>query len=74
MTRIIWHTSLQPDSVAVSFIRSAIGSNRRMRHAEFEIREADEIDSEGTVRITRQDPHRMIDPADVHDLITACLS
>ena len=73
-TVIRWFPALTPDPVAASFIQSAIGSNRRMRHARLEIHEPDDVDVPETIQIINQNPARMISPADVRDLIEACLS
>ena len=73
-TVIRWHTDQVPDKVGLSFIMSAINSNRRMRHARLEIHEPDDIDVPGTIQIVNQNPARMISPADVRDLIEACLN
>lgn len=73
-TIIKWHTETVPDRVALSFVQSAIGSNRRMRHAKLEIHPTDEVDPEGTINIIHQDYRRMISPGDAYDLIMACLN
>ena len=73
-TVIKWHTDTVPDRAALSFIMSAIGSNRRMRHARLEVHPTDDTDPEGTIHIANQDPARMISPGDAYDLIMACLN
>ena len=73
-TVIHWHTRTIPDQAGMNMILSALRSNRRMRHASFQIAEPDEIDGEGAVTITGNRLDRMICPADVRHLIEECLS
>lgn len=72
-TVIRWYPEQVPDRAGLSFIQSALGSNRRMRHARLEVHVPDEIDPPGTIAIVNQNPARMIDPGAVADLIRACL-
>ena len=72
-TRITWHTRTEPDQAGMSLILSALRSNRRMRHASFEIAPPDEIDGEGAINITGNRLDRLIDPGEVRRLIEECL-
>ena len=73
-TIIKWFPESVPDRAGLSFIQSALGSNRRMRHARLEIHDPDDVDVPGTIHILNQNPARMISPGDVADLIHACLN
>jgi hypothetical protein len=72
-TVITWHSSVELDPAGLNLIRSAIRSNRRMRHAEFRLAEPDETDGDGTISITGNLVDKLIDPADVRHLIDECL-
>jgi hypothetical protein len=72
-TRITWHTSAELDPAGLNLIRSALRSNRRMKHASFELAAPDEVDGEGTVTISGNLVDKLIDPAEVRRLIEECL-
>jgi hypothetical protein len=73
-TRIVWHTSAELDPAGLTLIRSALRSNRRMKHASFELAEPDEVDVDGAVTISNNRIDRLIDPGEVAAIIEACLS
>jgi hypothetical protein len=74
MTKIYWHTNLEPDRAGMALILSALKSNRRARHAEFELRAPTDEDPEGTISISGNRVDKLICPAEVRRLIEACLS
>ena len=73
-TVIRWHTRTIPDQAGMALILSAIRSNRRMKHAQFELAAPDEIDGEDTITISGNRIDRLIDPSEVRRLIEACLA
>ena len=73
-TVITWHTDRVPDLAGMRLILSALKSNRRMRHASFELAAPDEVDGEGTVTISGNLVDKLIDPSEVRRIIEACLS
>ena len=73
MTKIYWHTNLEPDRAGMALILSALKSNRRARHAEFELRAPTDEDPEGTVNIVGNLVDRLICPGEVRKIVDECL-